>query len=57
MRRIFAALRLPLLRLVRSEFAGVRLEGLAPGAWRELTPSEIQKLAGLSRNEQPKKKA
>ena len=56
-RRIFAALRLPLLRLVRSEFAGVRLEGLAPGAWRELTPSEIQKLAGLSRNEQPKKKA
>lgn len=46
-RRIFTQLHLPLLRLVRSEFAQVKLEGLAPGTYRELTAREIQKLWSL----------
>lgn len=35
-RRMTAAVGLPTLRLVRVAIAGYRLEGLAPGQWREL---------------------
>jgi 23S rRNA pseudouridine2605 synthase len=31
----------PVLRLHRSRYAGLTIEGLEPGAWRELEPSEI----------------
>ena len=31
-------------RLHRSAYAGLTLEGLEPGAWRELEPSEIERL-------------
>src|SRR5919201_2496495 len=31
-------------RLHRSRYAGLTLEGLEPGAWRELEPSEVERL-------------
>ena len=43
-RRMFAALGLNVVFLKRSEIAGVRLGGLARGAWRYLTPKEVKKL-------------
>jgi 16S rRNA U516 pseudouridylate synthase RsuA-like enzyme len=30
----------PVRRLHRPEYAGLRLDGLEPGEWRELTPAE-----------------
>jgi 23S rRNA pseudouridine2605 synthase len=32
------------LRLHRKAYAGLTLDGLAPGEWRELTPNEVTKL-------------
>jgi 23S rRNA pseudouridine2605 synthase len=37
----------PVRRLHRSRYAGVTLEGLEPGAWRELEPSEVKRLRAL----------
>lgn len=34
----------PVMRLSRSSFAGLGLDGLAPGAWRHLTPTELSVL-------------
>jgi 23S rRNA pseudouridine2605 synthase len=34
----------PVLRLHRSRYAGLTVEGLEPGQWRELEPSEIARL-------------
>ena len=34
----------PVRRLHRSLYAGLTLEGLEPGAWRELEPSEVRRL-------------
>jgi len=34
----------PVRRLHRSRYAGLMLEGLEPGAWRELEPSEVELL-------------
>jgi 16S rRNA U516 pseudouridylate synthase RsuA-like enzyme len=31
-------------RLHRSRYAGLTLDGLAPGEWRELTPEEVELL-------------
>ena len=31
-------------RLHRSVYAGLRVEGLEPGEWRELTPEEVERL-------------
>jgi pseudouridine synthase len=39
-RRMFEAVGHPVRRLHRSRYAGLTLEGLPPGAWRELTPAE-----------------
>jgi 23S rRNA pseudouridine2605 synthase len=39
----------PVTRLHRSAYAGLTLEGLEPGAWRELEPSEVD----LLRNREP----
>jgi len=36
----------PVLRLHRSHYAGLGVEGLAPGRWRELTPAEVAALHG-----------
>ncbi len=43
-KRMLAAVGHPATRLHRSRYAGLTLEGLEPGAWRELEPSEVQRL-------------
>ncbi len=45
-RRLCEAAGLRLERLIRIAFDGLRLAGLEPGAWRDLTPDEIARLAG-----------
>src|SRR6059058_3694053 len=46
-KRMLAAVGHPATRLHRSEYAGVALEGLEPGACRELEPSEVKRLTDL----------
>ena len=41
-KRMLAAVGYPVTRLHRSRYAGVGLEGLAPGQWRELESSELE---------------
>jgi 23S rRNA pseudouridine2605 synthase len=43
-RRMLDAAGYPVTRLHRSTYAGLTLEGLEPGAWRELEPSEVERL-------------
>ncbi|MGH3032730.1 MAG: pseudouridine synthase [Gaiellaceae bacterium] len=43
-KRMCAAVGHPVTRLHRRAYAGLTLEGLEPGEWRELTPAEIQAL-------------
>ncbi|MGZ6729546.1 MAG: pseudouridine synthase [Gaiellaceae bacterium] len=44
-KRMLAAVGHPVTRLHRSAYAGLTLEGLEPGAWRGLEPSEAAKLS------------
>ena len=41
---MLAAVGYPVRRLHRSAYAGLTLEGLEPGAWRELEPFEVERL-------------
>jgi 23S rRNA pseudouridine2605 synthase len=43
-RRMLEAVGHPVRHLHRSVYAGLTLEGLEPGQWRELEPSEVQRL-------------
>ena len=43
-RKMCAAVGLPCLRLIRASIDELRLDELAPGQWRELTPEESRKL-------------
>ena len=43
-KRMLAAVGNPVLRLHRSVYAGLTLDGLAPGEWRELEPGEVERL-------------
>jgi 23S rRNA pseudouridine2605 synthase len=43
-KRMLAAVGHPVRRLHRSVYAGLTLEGLEPGAWRELEPLEVERL-------------
>jgi len=43
-KRMLAAVGHPVTRLHRSAYAGLPVEGLEPGAWRELEPREVQRL-------------
>src|SRR5438034_2793592 len=43
-KRMLEAVGHPVTRLHRSRYAGLSLEGLEPGAWRELEPSEVERL-------------
>ncbi len=45
-KRMLAAVGHPVIRLHRSAYAGLTLEGLEPGACRELEPSEVARLRG-----------
>jgi 23S rRNA pseudouridine2605 synthase len=44
-RRMLEAVGHPVIRLHRSVYAGLTLEGLEPGAWRELEPSEVERVS------------
>jgi 23S rRNA pseudouridine2605 synthase len=44
-KRMCEAVGHPVLRLHRSRYAGLTVEGLEPGAWRELEPSEVKRLS------------
>ena len=39
----------PVRRLHRPRYAGLALDGLAPGEWRELTPEEVERLRAEAR--------
>src|SRR5262249_51042186 len=43
-KRMMAAVGHPVTKLHRSRYAGLTLEGLEPGAWRELEPFEVERL-------------
>ena len=43
-RRMLETVGHPVTRLHRSAYAGLTLEGLEPGRWRELEPSEVDRL-------------
>ena len=45
-KRMFSALGNRVVRLHRSSFAGLTLDGLSEGSWRFLDPQEVQKLKG-----------
>jgi 23S rRNA pseudouridine2457 synthase len=46
-RRMTAAVGFPTLRLVRVAIAHLRLDGLQPGQWRDLTQAEVEPLLQL----------
>jgi pseudouridine synthase len=46
-KRMCEAIGHPVRRLHRAAYAGLTLEGLEPGRWRELEPSEVERLTGL----------
>ena len=46
-KRMLAAVGHPVVRLHRSVYAGLTLEGLEPGQWRELEPPEVERLDHL----------
>jgi 23S rRNA pseudouridine2605 synthase len=48
-KRMLEAVGHPVRRLHRSRYAGLTLEGLEPGAWRELTGNELAALRELTR--------
>ena len=48
-KRMLDAVGHPVTRLHRGVYAGLTLEGLEPGAWRELEPSEVERLRTLTR--------
>ena len=52
-RRMFGAVGHPVLALHRSGYGPLKLDGLEPGAWRELEPAEVEKLASLGRGGAP----
>ena len=49
-RRMTAAVGFPTLRLERVAIAHLRLSGLEPGQWRDLTPAELEPLLSAMRN-------
>jgi 23S rRNA pseudouridine2605 synthase len=51
-KRMCAAVGHSVRRLHRSRYAGLTLEGLEPGRWRELEPSEVKR---LSRQPEPRR--
>ncbi len=52
-KRMLAAVGHPVTRLHRSRYAGLTLEGLEPGAWRELESSEVDRLRTMRRAPRP----
>jgi 23S rRNA pseudouridine2605 synthase len=52
-KRMLAAVGHPVTRLHRSRYAGLTLEGLEPGQWRELEPSEVERLRSTPPSPRP----
>jgi 23S rRNA pseudouridine2605 synthase len=50
-KRMLEAVGHPVTRLHRSRYAGLTMEGLQPGEWRELEPGEVARLQSLGRTE------
>ena len=50
-KRMLEAVGHPVTRLHRSRYAGLTVEGLEPGEWRELEPGEVARLQSLGRSE------
>jgi pseudouridine synthase len=48
-KRMCAAVGHPVKRLHRSRYAGLGVDGLEPGDWRELAPAEVEALRRLAR--------
>jgi 23S rRNA pseudouridine2605 synthase len=48
-KRMCEAVGYPVLRLHRSGYAGLGVEGLQPGKWRELTHEEVERLRAATR--------
>ncbi len=46
-KRMCAAVGHPVTALHRSRYAGLEVEGLSPGEWRELEPAEVESLRAL----------
>jgi pseudouridine synthase len=53
-KRMLAAVGHPVRRLHRSRYAGLTVEGLEPGQWRELEPSEVKQLNASSADSPPR---
>ena len=51
-KRMLEAVGHPVRRLHRRDYAGLTLEGLEAGEWRELTVDEVERLRGLSESRQ-----
>jgi 23S rRNA pseudouridine2605 synthase len=49
-KRMLAAVGHPVTRLHRSRYAGLDLETLEPGEWRELEPGEVARLQSLTKS-------
>jgi 23S rRNA pseudouridine2605 synthase len=47
-KRMLAAVGHPVRRLERVEYAGLTVNGLQPGKWRELKPAEVERLRKLT---------
>jgi 23S rRNA pseudouridine2605 synthase len=54
-KRMLAAVGHPVTQLHRPDYAGLTLEGLEPAEWRELEPSEVERLAGVSAATRPRR--
>ena len=54
-KRMLAAVGHPVTRLHRSAYAGLTLEGLELAEWRELEPSEVERLAAASAATRPRR--
>ena len=48
------AVGLDVLRLKRTEIAGIKLGGLPAGSWRELNERELRRLNGISKAKEDK---
>lgn len=53
-RRMCESVGLDVLRLKRTEIAGVKLGGLTVGSWRELNERELRRLGGISKAKEDK---
>jgi 23S rRNA pseudouridine2605 synthase len=54
-KRMLAAVGHPVTRLHRRRYAGLTLEGLEPGQWRELEPSEVERLRSKPPSPRPER--